>query len=80
MSKHYVDRLKNINHLICIKGTGTPKQFARKLNIAERSLFEMLSVMKKLGAPIKYCKHRQSYYYNQEGAFNVKFFKDKEEE
>ena len=79
MSKHYVDRLKIINHLICIKGTGTPKQFALKLKIGESSLFEMLKLMKKLGAPIKYCKQKQSYYYNEDGAFSVQFLRDNKE-
>ena len=75
MSKHYFDRVETIDRLIRIKGTGPPKQFAQKLDIGERTLFEIINLMKELGAPIKYCKGRQSYYYEHEGRFCLKFLK-----
>jgi predicted DNA-binding transcriptional regulator YafY len=74
MLKDYLDRLQTIDHLIRIKGTGTPKQLAQRLCISERTLYEILALMKDKGAPIKYCKTRQSYYYQTDGEFAVKFF------
>ena len=76
MFKLYLDRIKVIDRLIQIKGTGTPRQLAARLGIAERTLYETLSVMKDRGAPILYCKTRQSYYYEERGTFSVKFMKE----
>jgi len=62
-------RLKHIDSLIRIKGTGTPDQLAQRLGMSRRSLFDYLNLMKDYGAPIKYCSQRQSYYYETEGRF-----------
>lgn len=70
-----IGRLEVVDHLIRIRGTGSPKQLARRLGISERSLFEYLKFMKELGAPIKYSKNRQSYYYTEIGIFQIKFNK-----
>jgi hypothetical protein len=73
MSRKYFERLQNIDRLIRIKATGTPKEFAQKLYISESRLYSCLSLMKDLGAPVRYCKQRQSYYYEKEGGFCFQF-------
>lgn len=73
MPKLYFNRLENIDRLIRMKGTGTPKQLAQKLHISESLLYEYLSFMKEQGAPIVYSKMRQSYYYEHQGGFNLRF-------
>lgn len=73
MVKNYFDRLQHIDHLIRIKGTGCPKTFARKLSISESTLYEFLQFMKLMGAPIMYCRARETYYYSEAGAFNLYF-------
>ncbi len=73
MLKQYLERLQTIDRLIRIKGTGTPKQLANRLNISERSLYEFLGLMKDLGAPISYSKQKQSYYYEWDGRFETRF-------
>ena len=73
MPKHYFNRLEHIDRLIRMKGTGTPKQLADRLHISESLLYEYLSFMKDQGAPIVYSKLRQSYYYERQGGFNLRF-------
>lgn len=73
MQKEIFRRIKRIDHLIRIKGTGNPPQLASKLGISERSIYEYLNLMKDLGAPIKYCHVRESYYYDEEGSFTICF-------
>ncbi|OQP57083.1 hypothetical protein A3860_10985 [Niastella vici] len=73
MPKHYFNRLQNIDRLIRVRGTGTPKQLAQRLHISESLLYEYLSFMKEQGAPIAYCKDRRSYYYECQGGFNLRF-------
>lgn len=76
MSNYFLSRLQNLDRLIRIKATGTPQQLADKLSISERTLYETLELMKDLGAPIKYCRHSQRYYYTDEGGFDFSFRKN----
>jgi len=71
MSITFINRLKTINRLVRIKGTGTPKQLARRLNMSESSLYIYLSLLKELGAPIAYSKIMNSYYYESDGEFII---------
>lgn len=66
-------RLQRIDHLIRIKGTGTPKQLANKIGVSERRIYVYLELMKQQGAPIRFCNSRQSYFYDCEGEFRVTF-------
>lgn len=75
MSKETIDRLKYLDYLIRVKATGKPRQLAQRLYISERTLYEHISLMRQLGAPIKYCKARQSYCYLEEGEFCLRFIK-----
>lgn len=75
MLRECINRLELIDYLIRIKGTGTPKQLAARLNISDRSVFEYLNLMKDLGAPIKYSREKQSYYYEEDGLLQLKFKK-----
>ena len=76
MQKDALDRLARIDFLINHKATGTPTDLARKLNISERCVYKYITLMKDLGAPIKYAQHRNSYYYAEEGKFYIGFFAD----
>jgi predicted DNA-binding transcriptional regulator YafY len=73
MQKEIFQRLERIDHLIRIKATGTPTELAGKIGISERSVYVYLNLMKELGAPIKFSNYRQSYYYDEEGSFNISF-------
>jgi predicted DNA-binding transcriptional regulator YafY len=73
MQKEIFQRLTRIDHLIRIKGTGTPAQLAGKIGISERSTYEYLRLMKDFGAPVSYSRQRKSYYYKEEGRFTISF-------
>jgi biotin operon repressor len=73
----FLIRLEYLDHLIRIKGTGSPKRLARKLNISERSTFAYIDLLKEIGAPIKYSRQRKTYYYEVEGNINFRFSKNK---
>jgi predicted DNA-binding transcriptional regulator YafY len=73
MQKEIFQRLTRIDHLIRIKGTGTPAQLADKIGISERSTYEYLRLMKDFGAPVSYSRQRKSYYYKEEGRFTISF-------
>jgi hypothetical protein len=73
----YLHRIKRIDELIQRKSTGTPEEFASRMNLCRSALMEYLREMKELGAPIAYCKRRQSYYYEEEKQLFIGFTKNR---
>ena len=55
-----------MDSLISMRATGTPEEFAGKLNISRSTLFELLQEMKSLGVDIRYSQWRGSYYYGDD--------------
>jgi len=76
MAKRILERLKRIDRLIRLKATGKPSDFANRLELSESSMFGYLALMKSFGAPIKFDKFRNTYYYEYSGEFKI-FFKKK---
>lgn len=72
--KNYLDRIRYVDFLIRTKATGSAKQLAKKLQLSPRTTLEHIRVMKDLGCPIKYCRKRNSYYYDEEGKVVISFF------
>jgi len=66
--------IERTDQLIRLKATGTPTQLANKLTISERSARRLINTMKEMGAPIKYCTHRRSYYYEDNVYFRFGFY------
>lgn len=69
----YLVRLSRMNELIRRKATGTPEEFASKMNMSRSALMRELSELKNLNAPIQFDHDRQTYYYNEEGTFEFGF-------
>jgi hypothetical protein len=57
--------------LIRLKATGSPSEFAHKIGISQRMIFEYLSIMKSEGAFIEYSEISRTYYYLYEGTFII---------
>lgn len=62
--------LDRLHHLIRRKGTGTPKDLADRLEVSERTVYNLINILRVLGAEIFYCSFRTSYYYEEEVVFN----------
>ncbi|WP_337968055.1 hypothetical protein [uncultured Flavobacterium sp.] len=60
-----IERIKRIHKLISSEKTGTPNAFARKLFLSRSQLYNDLEIIKELDAPLKYCKKRESFYYER---------------
>ena len=59
-----IQQLEQLDQLIRLKATGSPKELARRINLSLRHTFRLISEMKEIGLPIQYCKKRCSYYYS----------------
>jgi predicted DNA-binding transcriptional regulator YafY len=58
-----IERMQYIDQLIRLKSTGCPEDFAEKLGVSRRQLFNIIEELKILGAPIYYNKEYKSYCY-----------------
>ncbi|WP_410478519.1 HTH domain-containing protein [Pedobacter gandavensis] len=77
MPKHYFDKLEYLDRLIYCKSTGAPDYLAKKLNISKRTVFDYINILKSLGAEVKYCRQKKTYYYYYSGRFNFRFVQNK---
>jgi len=73
--KSLLNRLHQMDHLIHQQKTGSPSVLGDKIGVSERSVFDYLKLMKEMGAPIHYSRHKGTYYYQPDGRFNVRFLK-----
>jgi predicted DNA-binding transcriptional regulator YafY len=65
--------LQQLDHYIRIGKTGSPTELALKLKVCERQIHRYIVLLKKLGAPVEYCRKRKTYCYTTEGGFSFKF-------
>lgn len=61
-------KIERMDLLIRNNSTGRPIDFAKKLNMSERSLYNYINFMRiQLNAPIEYSNEMQSYFYTEPG-------------
>jgi predicted DNA-binding transcriptional regulator YafY len=73
MPKEIICRLERIDLLIRLKATGSPIALSSKLGISERCLYNYIRLLKDMGAPIRFCRYRNTYYYDKKGGFKFSF-------
>ena len=64
-----VERIYQIHKLISQERTGTPDEFAKRVDISRRQLYYQLEELRGRGATIKYDRVRRTFYYF--GSFNI---------
>ncbi len=67
--------LKRMDQMIGRHSTGRPEDFASRLGISERTMYNYLEVMKELGAPILFSRCNNSYLYFEEGRIKLEYEK-----
>lgn len=73
VNRGYIEMLRRMDQMIRTKSTGAPADFAGRLYLSERSLYNYLGLMRSLGAPIRYSRSAQSYVYEEAGRFVIEF-------
>ena len=66
-------RIKKAHQLILEEKTGTPSEFANKLNISKSQLYNLIGILKEYDAPIKSCKKINSFYYSKPFFLELKY-------
>jgi predicted DNA-binding transcriptional regulator YafY len=75
MPRTFIKRFQTIDRLIKTKATGTSSQLGEKLGVSRRTAIEFITVMKEMGAPVYFCKIKNSYCYREDGSFNISFIR-----
>ena len=58
-----LEQLRKAHQLIKQENTGTPSEFANKLNISNRQIYNITDYLKEIDAPIEYNRKTETYYY-----------------
>ncbi|MEZ5043646.1 MAG: HTH domain-containing protein [Saprospiraceae bacterium] len=61
----HLNLLRRIDALIRRKATGNYIQLSKKLGVSQASIYRYLDDLRSLGAPVVYCRLRQSFYYSE---------------
>lgn len=73
----FINRLEQMDQMIRQRGTGNANEFADKIGISRRHLYNWLNELKNLGLDIEYDRESETYYYKKE--YKIRFNIDVEE-
>lgn len=68
-----IERVHRIHKLIQRRSTGTPDEFAEKLHLKKRQLYNILDELRSNGASIKYSRIDNTFYYGNDFEMSVTF-------
>ncbi len=65
-----LQKLDRLHHLVRRKGTGNAEELSQRLQVCERTIYQLLDDLRELGASIEYSRKRRSYFYTQDVEFH----------
>ena len=65
--------IERIDGLIQRKATGSATELASRVGVSKSTIYELIEVMKMMGAEIAYCCDRKSYYYTSDKVLAIGF-------
>ncbi|MDX1911942.1 MAG: hypothetical protein SFV22_10675 [Saprospiraceae bacterium] len=68
-------RLEQMDQLIRLKATGSPKEFAARLGISKSMMYNYLDMLRTLGGPVHYNRAIESYEYEYPVALQLGYNK-----
>ena len=61
----YLERISMMHKLVTRQKTGTPEEFAKRMNISRTTLYELIDELRSRGVPIAYSKSGKTFFYRQ---------------
>ncbi len=68
-----INRLQQIDKLIRLNCTGNAQEFAKKLNLSRRQVYNIIESLKDMGLAIEYNRHIGSFVYTKPYKINITF-------
>ena len=62
--EEYCRKMQSLQHYIKMECTGCSDEFADKLGVSRRTLFNYLETLRLDGIEIKFCRYRKTYYFD----------------
>ena len=62
-----IERIQRAADLIGAAKTGSPDEFARRLRVSRRQLYNLIDFLKAQGAPIAYSRERRTFFFTRPG-------------
>jgi len=75
LSERYISLLLRMDQMIRTGSTGPPEDFAHRLDVSTRTIYNYLAILKMLGAPIRYSRSLMTYIYTESGSLVFEFVK-----
>ena len=73
-----LNKIERMDLLIRTNATGSPTDFALRMGMSTRTLFNYINFMKtQLRAPIEYSTTLQSYFYKERGVIKLGWHQEK---
>ncbi|MFM2285060.1 MAG: hypothetical protein RLZZ543_557 [Bacteroidota bacterium] len=73
-----LNKIERMDLLIRTNATGSPTDFAQRMGMSTRTLFNYINFMKtQLRAPIEYSNTLQSYFYKERGVIKLGWYQEK---
>lgn len=73
---NYIEKtqlIERVDALIRRKATGSARELASRVGVSKSTMYEILEIMKMMGAEIAYCSDRKSYYYTANKVLAIGF-------
>ncbi|OAV66777.1 hypothetical protein Barb6_02516 [Bacteroidales bacterium Barb6] len=70
-----MERVCRIHKLLKLEATGTSDEFAERLNLKRRQVYNILEELREIGADIQYDTVRRTYYYGNDFDIEVRIGK-----
>jgi predicted DNA-binding transcriptional regulator YafY len=67
-----IDRIDRIHRLIQMEATGNADEFAERIHLKKRHLYNIIEEFKSRGADIQYNREKLTYYYANEFDIQIK--------
>ena len=72
-----LQQIERVDVLIRKKATGSPATLATRLDTSERCVYDLIKLMKQMGAPVYFCQESGSYRYQEDVVFSIGFIPKK---
>lgn len=67
--------MRRMDQMIRMQTTGSPEDFASRLGVSERTMYNYLELLKSLGAPVQFSRCSGSYIYAERGRIRLEYDK-----
>ncbi|MCP4762132.1 MAG: hypothetical protein GY870_10135 [archaeon] len=68
-----IERIQRINKHIYNEKSGRPDEFARRMGISKRQLYNIIEMLKDFDAPIRYDRNRETFFYDSDFNLDIRF-------